>query len=468
MIADLKPYDQYRECEIEWLDTLPATWTVERAKWTLKKVDRLVRPGDEVVTCFRDGQVTLRKNRRISGFTEATAEIGYQGIRRGDLVIHQMDAFAGAVGVSDSDGKATPVYSVCVPVDDAMPEYYAALVREMSRKGWIEALAKGIRERSTDFRFETFKNLLVPIPPRSEQEAIIRFLVYLNRRIDRFVQSKRKLIALLEEQKQSVINQAVTKGLEADAPLKPSGIQWLGDIPAHWEVKPFVRLAIERADYRGATPTKVESGVTLVTARNVKPGYIDYEISKEFVRHSEYATIMRRGLPRTLDILLTMEAPLGNIALVDREDIALAQRLIRFRLDENEFAPKFAVLSLNAAYFQNQLLCRATGSTAQGMKASKLPQLLCVVPPPDEQVRIEQEVVARTSSIEAALTRTKSEIILIEEYRTGLISDVVTGQLDVRGAQVPDTYVGDRAIDELLGERVPEFEEEVEFAEAEA
>ena len=104
MITSLKPYPAYKETSVPWLEQLPAHWKIERAKWLFQKMDRPVRESDEVVTCFRDGTVTLRKNRRMTGFTESLKEIGYQGIRRGDLVIHAMDAFAGAIGVADSDG----------------------------------------------------------------------------------------------------------------------------------------------------------------------------------------------------------------------------------------------------------------------------------------------------------------------------------------------------------------------------
>src|SRR5690606_31039614 len=111
-------------------------------------------------------------------------------------------------------------------------------------------------------------------------------------KIDSFIRAKRKLIALLNEQKQAIIHRAVTCGLDPDVPLKHSGIEWLGDIPAHWDLRPFVRSVTEKADYRGATPEKVESGVFLVTAKNIRKGWIDYESSKEYVRNSDYTTIM--------------------------------------------------------------------------------------------------------------------------------------------------------------------------------
>lgn len=116
----LKQYSEYRDSGVPWLGKVPKGWEILRGKWLFQKVERPIREEDDVVTCFRDGIVTLRKKRRITGFTESLKEIGYQGIREGDLVIHQMDAFAGAIGVSDSDGKSTPVYSVCVPKDQKL------------------------------------------------------------------------------------------------------------------------------------------------------------------------------------------------------------------------------------------------------------------------------------------------------------------------------------------------------------
>ena len=171
---------------------MPEHWYVTRGKNLFTKVDRPVREGDEVVTCFRDGSVTLRKNRRTRGFTESLKEIGYQGIRTGDLVIHAMDAFAGAVGVADSDGKGTPVYAVCEPKPNADAHYHAFVIREMARSQWILSLATGIRERSTDFRFGTYASQRVPLPPLPEQKAIVRYLNYFDRRIRRYIAAKAK------------------------------------------------------------------------------------------------------------------------------------------------------------------------------------------------------------------------------------------------------------------------------------
>ena len=433
----LKPYRTCKPSGVEWLGAVPEHWEMGRGKWLFRKMDRPIQDADEVVTCFRDGVVTLRKNRRVHGFTESLKEIGYQGIRRGDLVIHGMDAFAGAIGVADSDGKGTPVYSVCEPRPTANARYYAYTLREMARSQWIEALAKGIRERSTDFRFDGFGSQSVPLPPLPEQAAIVRFLDHADRRIRRYIRAKQKLITLLEEQKQAIIHQAVTGQVDVRTgqpypAYKPSGVEWLGDVPEHWDARTFTRSSVEGADYRGATPTKTESGVFLVTAKNIRSGWIDYEASREFVAEDEYTRIMRRGFPRRGDLLLTTEAPLGHAALVDREDIALAQRVIRFRLTPRTLLSEFALFSVLDPYFQNQLLCRGTGSTALGIKASKLPQLKILCPPVDKQQAILAQIAQACDPINSDRALAARQIELLREYRTRLIADVVTGKLDVR------------------------------------
>ncbi len=242
MIQELRSYPAYSPSGVDWLPDIPAHWGTERGKWLLKKMKRPVRDTDEVVTCFRDGVVTLRRNRRTEGFTESLQEIGYQGIRAGDLVIHAMDAFAGAIGVADSDGKGTPVYSVCRPAPHVNAYYFAYILREMARSQWIAAIATGIRERSTDFRYATLASQRLPLPPFAEQRAIARYLDHVDRRIQRYIEAKEKLIALLREVRQAIIHRAVTRGLDPDVPLKPSSLPWLPHIPAHWNTERGKRL----------------------------------------------------------------------------------------------------------------------------------------------------------------------------------------------------------------------------------
>jgi type I restriction enzyme S subunit len=449
MIEGLKPYAEYKESGIPWAPVLPSSWQTERAKRLFTKMQRPVRPEDEVVTCFRDGMVTLRKNRRLRGFTEATVESGYQGIRKGDLVIHGMDAFAGAIGVSDSDGKSTPVYNVCHPGVGVVASYYAHTVREMSRAQWILALAKGIRERSTDFRYEMFGNQFVPLPPPDEQAAIVRFLDHANRKIDGFIRAKRKLIGLLNEQKQAIIHRAVTRGLHPDAPLKPSGIPWLGDIPVHWELR-RVRSCIldSRAGIWGTDPAPSNKSDQIVCVRvaDFDMQFLTVGVKKLTLRAVAESARTPRLLQRG-DILLEKSGggeaePIGRVVLFNLEMPAISSNfIVRIRADRSVVHPEFLlqVLSIMQKTRRNVPFIKQT-TGIQNLNEKAYFSLPMGVPPLKEQTELIAALSHAVDPITTAIARTEREIALMQEYRTRLTADIVTGKLDVReaAAKLPD------------------------------
>ena len=207
----LNPHVKMKATNIPWIKEIPEHWEALRAKHMFNKEQRPIEEGDEIVTCFRDGEVTLRKNRRTTGFTEATDYSHYQHICKGDLVIHQMDAFAGSAGVSDSDGMGTPVLSVCTPKSaNVLNEYYAHIVRLMGKNGFILSLYRGIRERSSDFRFDTFANLWLPVPPFEEQKQIVTHITLKTSKIDKLIDNITKEIECIKEYKQRLISDVVT------------------------------------------------------------------------------------------------------------------------------------------------------------------------------------------------------------------------------------------------------------------
>lgn len=438
MIEGLKPYPEYKESEMLWASRLPATWRTERAKWLFKKMNRPVRPEDEVVTCFRDGTVTLRRNRRLRGFTEATVEVGYQGIRKGDLVIHAMDAFAGAVGVSDSDGKATPVYSVCLPSSDANARYFAHTVREMSRSQWILALAKGIRERSTDFRFETFGNQRVPLPPPNEQAAIVRFLDHANGKIERFIRAKRKLIGLLNEQKQAIIHRAVTRGLNSHAPLKPSGVPWLGDIPGNWEVK-RIKYLLREVDQRsttGAEPLlsmRMHHGLVVFAEHFSRPPQARSLVRFKIVKPGQFVVNrMQAGngviFPSNLSFAGLVSPDYAVFDVVADVNVSYLGELFRSRTARAKFRSESRGLGTGTSGFLR-------------LYNDKFGAIHIALPPREEQDFIVGGLGEELADLNIAIARTEREIMLMHEYRARLVADVVTGKLDVRAAAAKLTEI---------------------------
>jgi len=205
----LDPNVPMKDSGVEWLGEVPEDWELKRVAHVSRRT-KIPASGLGIVTAFRDGQVTLRSNRRTAGFTEATEFHGYQRIRKGQVAVHKMDGFAGAIGVSDSDGMCSPVLTLLDCASGLRPDYLALTLREISKTGWIEALAKGVRERTTEFGWSDLSWQVVPLPDIRQQEEIITYLDQETSQIDTLVEKTRRAIELLKERRQALITQVVT------------------------------------------------------------------------------------------------------------------------------------------------------------------------------------------------------------------------------------------------------------------
>ncbi len=448
----MKRYEAYKNCNIPWIKQIPSHWMTKRAKFLYKKEQRPVREEDSVVTCFRDGVVTLRKNRRTTGFTEAISEFGYQGIRKGDLVIHVMDAFAGAIGVSDSDGKGTPVYNVCTAYGDSNNYYYAYALREMARAGFIQSLYRGIRERSSDFRFDVFERQYLPVPPREEQDQIVRYLDWQVSKINRLIAAKRKRIELVKEHFSVRIANIVCNGLKPNTPMRETGIDYIGAIPSHWTVLQNKRLF--------KSMNRTFQGIPTVLSLSQKDGLIPYSEMTERSLHTSSYESWQLVCPNDL-VLNRFKAHLGVFFASKYTGI------VTFHYGVYE-----AKMPLVAKYYEvlyhTPEYCRVYAGQSRGMTVglqnlsdTNFYSTYTVYPPNEEQREIVTEIEQiekQQSSIIAGVNR---QIEKLQEFRTRLISDVVTGQIDVRSIKVPDDeYINNEITEE-------EFEEESENNEEE-
>lgn len=204
----LDPNVEMKDSGIEWIGLIPKHWKTIRGKYILKLLSKSVKEDDGVITCFRDGEVTLRSNRREDGFTMSDKEIGYQGIDVGDLVVHGMDGFAGAIGISDSRGKASPVLNVLDTIQNK--KYIMYYLRSMAYSNVFTAIATGIRVRSCDLRWNKLAELFYPIPSKKEQDEIV---AYIDKKIldtNNLIESKKEQLDVLEQYKKSLIYEYVT------------------------------------------------------------------------------------------------------------------------------------------------------------------------------------------------------------------------------------------------------------------
>ena len=259
-----------KDSGVAWIGEMPEDWTVKRGKFTLKLLNRPVKETDDVITCFRDGEVTLRTNRRTDGFTVSVKEIGYQGIEPGDLVIHGMDGFAGSIGISDSRGKSSPVLVVCDT--DENKRYIMYYLRSMAYNDVFTALATGIRVRSCDLRWNKLAELPYILPSLEEQNQIVLAIESSTSKVDALISNVQAQIEKLKAYKQSLITEVVTKGLDPNVPMKDSGVEWIGEIPKCWNMVRGKAL-FEECDARsddGSEELLTVSQYTGVTPRSQK------------------------------------------------------------------------------------------------------------------------------------------------------------------------------------------------------
>lgn len=412
----MNSYPEYKDSRIDWVGEIPVHWKSIKPKYILNRVTRPIDDDDDVVTCFRDGVVTLRKNRREDGFTTSIKEHGYQQIHSGDLVVHEMDGFSGAIGISDSKGKSTPVYTVIEPDGKTDLRYIVYLLREMSKTGKIESLARSIRERTTDFRWGMWSTIDFCFPPLHEQILISKFLDKKTSQIDSLIEKTQQKILLLKEQRTSLINQCVTKGLDPNVEMKDSGIEWIGEIPKHWKVS---KLKFE-VDFFNNLRSPLSS-----EERSTRQGQYRYYGSTSVIDYiddynydGEYILIAEDG---------------GNLVL---RNIRLS-----FIVTGKFWVNNHAHVLNTKEHVLNVYFCELleltdysiyiSGSAQPKLTFENISNIPIIVPPNQEVKTISSRLEVISKNFMTILDKQNHRVNLLKEYRQSLISNVVTGKVRV-------------------------------------
>ena len=421
------------DLRMPWLGTLPTGWTVERARFLFRQEAREPAEYDGVVTAFRDGQVTLRENRRTDGFMLALKETGYQAVRQGDLVIHSMDAFAGAIGVSESNGKCTGEYAVCNPVGKGFDNrYYAHVLREMARQGYIYVICPSVRERAPRFRYARFKDVHLPVPPPVEQKAIAAFLDRKTMAIDALIEKKQKLLDLLAEKRAALINQAVTKGLDPDVPMKDSGIPWIGEIPAHWEVKRLKHISARQTVGVVVNPSSYvdDAGeVPFIYGSEVSEGRIDTKNARR-ITHESNRKLSKSQL-RAGDLVCVRVGDPGVTSVVPPELDGMNCGSIMIVRQAATCDSHWLCHAMNSKAGRQNVWLVAYGAAQKQYNIGHAVNFMYPIPPLAEQRRIASWLGSSTTKFAQSIRQLESSVERLQEYRQALITSAVTGQLDI-------------------------------------
>jgi type I restriction enzyme S subunit len=439
VIAGLKPYVEMKDSDVPWLGKVPAHWDVRRGKWLFRHRKKINadRNNTNVLSLTLRGVVNNDPDNPEGLVPKDYAT--YQLFERNNLVFKLIDLEnlrTSRVGLVHEDGIMSSAYVRLILRSVGDIRYFFRQYYDLYQRGIYNQLGAGVR---STLGSNDLLDLSVLAPPISEQAAIVRFLDHADRRIRRAIAAKQKLIKLLEEQKQAIIHRAVTRGLDPDVRLKPSGVEWLGDVPEHWE---GVRLKYVAQVQTGITLGKTYPKVELVErpylrVANVQAGHLKLtNVTHVQVPHSE----ADRSTLRIGDVLMTEGGDIDKLGrgCVWRGEVVNClhqNHVFAVRPSMTKLLPEFLEALMGSQHGRRyfQLTAKQTTNLAatNGTTVGNFPLLL---PRTDEQQCILNWLEERTMPLAEVSARASREISLLREYRTHLIADVVTGKLDVREA----------------------------------
>lgn len=460
MIDDLKPYFDYKQSGVEWLGSVPTHWSVAPGKACFEEI---YRPNkgmvESEVLSLSFGRIVIKPKDKLHGLVPESFET-YQVIEPGDIVVRptdlQNDWNTLRTAISPHRGIITSAYIALHTRGKLTAEFGDRLLRTYDLMKVFYGLGCGLRQ---NLSWADFKYLPCVLPPPDEQSAIVRFLDHANGKIERAIRAKRKLIGLLNEQKQAIIHRAVTCGLDPNVKLKPSGIPWLGDVPGHWEVrrvKQVTKILRGKFTHRPRNDPSLYGGLYPF----IQTGAVAR--AKKFI--TEYKqTLNERGMavsklfPRGT-LCMTIAANIGDVAILDFEAC--------FPDSVVGFVPKSVIdrdfLYLVFKLMKEEFLRDAPVNTQGNLNVERIGVKGIPLPPPEEQHHIVAFVEKETKPFEAASARTEREIDLLREYRTTLTAEVVTGKLDVRDAakrlpeQADEPLPLDDSVEDLVDDEIAE------------
>ncbi len=433
MIAELKPYSETKKSGLPWLKTVPVHWELRRMKFLFRERVQKNYPQEPLLAATQTKGVVLKAD---YGSRTVTAQKDFHLLKlveTGDFVI-SLRSFEGGIEVAHCRGIISPAYTILKPIHETSRGYFTHFFKSTRFIQSLTLFVTGIRE-GQNIDYERLSRAYVPLPPPTEQAAIVRFLNHASGRIERAIRAKRRLIALLNEQKQTLIHRAVTRGLDPAAPMKDSGVEWIGEIPGHWNCRKMKYLV---SMIGGMTPSKSNEkfwngNVPWVSPKDMKIREISDSkdhISKAALEQTSISLIQPPAVlivVRGMILARTFPTAVTSVPVTINQDM----KALKVKPVVN---PSYLVSLLTGIKSELLNLVEEAGHGTKCLRTDSWESFKIPIPPLNEQEQILKQLDSETATLNTALARTEHEIKLLQEYRTRLIADVVTGQLDVREA----------------------------------
>ena len=432
----LKQYPEYYDSEVEWLRNVPSHWEVVKSKRIFVEASIKGFPNEELLAATQTKGVIPKS---LYGNTTVTATKNFETLKlveKGDFVI-SLRSFQGGIEYAHYRGIISPAYTILKPQEEVVHKYYRYLLKSKRYISGLTLLVTGIRE-GQNIDTSKFKDSYLPLPPKQEQTTIANFLDYKTEKINRFITKKKQLIELLNEQKAAIINQAVTKGINPNVPMKDSGIEWLGEIPEHWKTTKLIGVSnFVRGNSSFKKDELLSNGnyVALQYGKTYKIDEVDknfqFYVNDEFYKDSQ---VVNKGDVIIVSTSETIE-DLGHSAFYNRTDIGLLGGEQMLLKPNKKIDGKY--LYYSSKVFTKELRKYSTGVKVFRFNINDLKTIYTSIPPIEEQNKISEYIQSELNTVTKTITTIEKEITLVEEYKTALIAEAVTGKIDVRDFKLP-------------------------------
>ncbi|MFK4047128.1 restriction endonuclease subunit S [Roseomonas mucosa] len=433
----VRQYPSYKDSGIPWLGDVPADWPIVRLKKIFSERDERSLKGEEVLLSV-SAYTGVRPRSEIvdvdDHLTRADSLAGYKIVKKDDLVVNIMLAWNRGLGVSEHEGIVSPAYCVFSPNTALDPTFANYVLRSNEYIAYYKAHSTGVIDSRLRIYPDKFLGLTCALPPRPEQLAIAAFLDRETGKIDALVAEQERLIALLKEKRQAVISQAVTKGLDPNVPMKDSGVEWLGEVPAHWEVKRLKHLIRPGTSisYGIVQPGDAQDeGIPFIQTTNMTSASFDLDSLQKTT--AEIAAAYPRTCLEGGEVILGIRASIGSCHVVHKKlhGVNLSRGVARI-VSNGTVTSEFLVAFLRSKSATEYWVLMRQGSTFNEVSIETVKEITIPMPPVGEQTAI-IAFLSETSSIVDALTaEAERAVTLFRERRAALISAAVTGKIDVR------------------------------------
>lgn len=436
-----KAYPEYVPSEDEFLDSLPFGWRTLRGKYVFSEYSERSESGEEQLLSVSEYYGVKPRGEVIEEgdfLSRAESLVGYKKCQKNDLVMNIMLAWKCGLGVSKYDGIVSPAYSVFRFNGNASPDYMHYLLRTDTYTGHFKTRSTGVIDSRLRLYPESFSDVSLVLPSINEQEKIVAFLDHETAKIDALIEKQQRLIELLKEKRQAVISHAVTKGLNPNAPMKDSGVEWLGEVPAHWVVTQlkFNTIEMQTGPFGSQLHAEdyVEDGIPLVNPAHMINGRIVPD-QKVTVDIKTWQRLNRHQL-KSGDLIFARRGELGRCAVVieEQDGWLCGTGSLKAKLNDR-LTPEYSYLLITSDGVVAELSLESKGSTMDNLNTETLGRIRLPIPPREEQQKIIEYVHAVSGRFQKLIDSANSAIALSQERRTALISAAVTGKIDVRDWQ---------------------------------